>query len=64
LKPKKVVDTEGMRFWTSEEDRKDWVSPDKMVTCAIFLAQQDSKGVTGVVATDEELSVWHGLSHE
>jgi len=64
LKPKKVVDTEGMRFWMNEEDRKDWVSPDKMVACAIFLAQQDSKGVTGVVATDEELSVWHGLSHE
>ena len=36
----------------------------KMVTCAIFLAQQDWKGVTGMVTTDEELSVWHGLSHE
>jgi NAD(P)-dependent dehydrogenase (short-subunit alcohol dehydrogenase family) len=61
LKPKKPVDTEGMRFWTKEEDRKGWVSPDKMVKCAIFLAAQDALGVTGTVATDEELGLWHGL---
>jgi len=61
LKPKKPVDTEGMRFWTKEEERKGWVSPDNMVKCAIFLAMQDAKGVTGVVATDEEMILWHGL---
>jgi NAD(P)-dependent dehydrogenase (short-subunit alcohol dehydrogenase family) len=61
LKPKEPVDTEGMRFWTREEDRKGWVSPDKMVKCAIFLAAQDASGVTGTVVTDEELSLWHGL---
>jgi NAD(P)-dependent dehydrogenase (short-subunit alcohol dehydrogenase family) len=61
LKPKEPVDTEGMRFWTTEEERKGWVSPDKMVKCAIFLATQDASGVTGSVATDEELSLWHGL---
>jgi citronellol/citronellal dehydrogenase len=61
LKPKEPVDSEGMRFWTTEEDRKGWVSPEKMVKCAIFLAAQDASGVTGVVATDEELSLWHGL---
>jgi NAD(P)-dependent dehydrogenase (short-subunit alcohol dehydrogenase family) len=61
LKPKAPVDTEGMRFWTTEEERKGWVSADKMVKCAVFLAGQDASGVTGVVATDEELSLWHGL---
>lgn len=61
LKPLHVVDTEGMRFWVKEEERKDWVSPEKMVRCAIFLAQQDAGGVTGTVATDEELCAWHGL---
>lgn len=61
LKPKEPVDTEGMRFWTTEGERKGWVSPDKMVKCAIFLAAQDASGVTGNVVTDEELSLWHGL---
>jgi NAD(P)-dependent dehydrogenase (short-subunit alcohol dehydrogenase family) len=61
IKPHGVVDTEGMRFWVKEEDRKGWVTPEKMVKCAIFLAQQDAKGVTGRVATDEELCAWHGL---
>lgn len=61
LKPKEVVDTEGMRFWTNEEERKGWVPPDKMVKCAVFLAAQDASGVTAMLATDEELSLWHGL---
>lgn len=61
LKPHKVVDTEGMRFWTLEEDRKGWTSPEKMVRCATFLATQDAGSVTGTVATDEELCAWHGL---
>jgi NAD(P)-dependent dehydrogenase (short-subunit alcohol dehydrogenase family) len=61
LKPKQPVDTEGMRYWTKEEEREGWVPPDKMVKCAVFLAAQDASGVTGVVATDEELSQWHGL---
>lgn len=61
VKPKEPVDTEGMRFWTDEEGRKGWVSPDKMVQCAIFLAAQDASGVTATVATDEELTLWHGL---
>lgn len=61
LKPYRVVDTEGMRFWVKEDERKDWVTPDKMVKCSVFLALQDGAGVTGVVATDEELCAWHGL---
>ena len=61
LKPKEPVDTEGMRFWAGEAERKGWASPDKMVRCAVFLAAQNASGVTGVVATDEELRLWHGL---
>lgn len=62
LKPKYPVDTEGMRFWTTDEAQTaTWVSPEKMVKSALFLAAQDAGGVTGVVATDEELCAWHGL---
>jgi NAD(P)-dependent dehydrogenase (short-subunit alcohol dehydrogenase family) len=61
IKPHRIVNTEGMRFWVAEEDRKDWTSADKMVKCVVFLASQDAKSVTGVVATDEELCAWHGL---
>ena len=50
LKPKEPVDTEGMRFWTTEEERKGWVSAEKMVKCAVFLATQDARGVTGTVS--------------
>jgi hypothetical protein len=32
-----------------------------MVKAAIFLASQDAKGVTGMVAYDEEICAWHGL---
>ena len=61
LKPAKVVDSEGMRFWSSEDQRQGWTSPDKMVASAIFLARQNAGGVTGSVATDEEYMTWHGL---
>jgi citronellol/citronellal dehydrogenase len=61
LKPQGVVDTEGMRFWMPDADKSQWESPEKMVRCAVFLAGQDASGVTGVVATDEELCTWHGL---
>ena len=61
LKPRQVVDSEGMRFWSSQEQRKNWTSPAKMVACAVFLARQHAGSVTGVVATDEEYIAWHGL---
>jgi NAD(P)-dependent dehydrogenase (short-subunit alcohol dehydrogenase family) len=62
IKPKAPVDTEGMRYWEPDENTtKDWVSPEKMVKCVLFLADQDASGVTGTVSTDEELSKWHGL---
>jgi NAD(P)-dependent dehydrogenase (short-subunit alcohol dehydrogenase family) len=62
LMPSKVVDTEGMRMWATEEQKRGFVPPDKMVACAIFLARQDAHGVTGTIATDDEYVVWHGLT--
>jgi hypothetical protein len=35
-----------------------------MVKATIFLAQQDSKGITGIVAADREIRPWHGLIYE
>jgi NAD(P)-dependent dehydrogenase (short-subunit alcohol dehydrogenase family) len=61
LKPAKVVDTEGMRLWVPEKERRGWVSPASMVACALFLAKQDARSVTGTVATDDEYISWHGL---
>jgi NAD(P)-dependent dehydrogenase (short-subunit alcohol dehydrogenase family) len=61
VKPAGVVDTEGMRLWQPDADKSRWETPDRMVKVVIFLAGQDAQGVTGVVATDEEFCVWHGL---
>jgi citronellol/citronellal dehydrogenase len=61
IKPVKVVNTEGMRFWMTDADKSQWQTPDKMVKCAVFLAGQDASGVTGTISTDEELSTWHKL---
>jgi NAD(P)-dependent dehydrogenase (short-subunit alcohol dehydrogenase family) len=61
VKPHRVVDTDGMRLWQPEADTALWQSADMMVKATVFLAQQDSKGITGTVATDRELCTWHGL---
>jgi citronellol/citronellal dehydrogenase len=61
VKPHKVVDTDGMRLWQPEADTSGWQSADMMVKAVSFLATQDSKGITGTVATDRELCTWHGL---
>ncbi len=61
IKPVKVVNTEGMRFWMKDADKSNWQTPDKMVKCAIFLATQDAKGITGTVVSDDEFVAWHGL---
>jgi citronellol/citronellal dehydrogenase len=62
LKPSKVIDTEGMRMWADEKERRGWSSPDAMVECAVFLAKQEGKSVTGTVANDDEYIAWHGLA--
>jgi len=61
LMPSKVIGTEGMSMWATEEQKRDFASPDMMVACAVFLAKQDARGVTGCIASDDEYVVWHGL---
>jgi len=61
IKPQKIVNTEGMRFWLPDADKSEWSSGDKMVKAAVHLAAQDARGITGVIATDEELCIWHNL---
>ncbi len=62
VKPHRVVDTEGMRLWQPNVDKSLWQSADMMVKAVHFLAMQDSKGVTGTIATDREICTWHGLA--
>ena len=61
-KPAQGVASEGFVFnLPPDYDKSRFIGPEKMVKAAIFLAQQDAKGVTGCVARDEELIQWHGL---
>ena len=59
--PSKVIGTEGMSMWATEEQKKSFAPPDSMVVCAVFLGKQDASGVTGCIASDDEYVVWHGL---
>jgi NAD(P)-dependent dehydrogenase (short-subunit alcohol dehydrogenase family) len=60
--PARGVASEGWVFnLPADYDKSQLVGPEKMVKAATFLAQQDARGVTGCVASDEELIQWHGL---
>jgi NAD(P)-dependent dehydrogenase (short-subunit alcohol dehydrogenase family) len=59
--PSKVIGTEGMSMWATEEQKRGFALPDMMVAAAIFLGRQDAHGVTGCIASDDEYVVWHGL---
>lgn len=61
VKPHRVVNTDGMRLWQPDADKSSWQSADMMVKAINLLAIQDSRGITGTVATDREISSWHGL---
>ncbi len=61
VKPRGAVQTEGMELLNPDADRSTWDSPEMMVRAVTFLASQDASGVTGLVATDEEICAWHGL---
>ena len=61
LKPKEGIETEGLIAVSHGVGRERWGSPEKFIKAAIFLASQDAFGVTGMVATDEEYCLWHGL---
>ncbi len=45
----------------SDYDKSQLVGPENMVKVAIFLAQQNAKGVTACVASSQEYIQWHGL---
>jgi citronellol/citronellal dehydrogenase len=56
------VASEGQLFLAPPSiDRATLVPPDRMVKAAIFFAQQDGKGVTGMVASAEEIIIRHNL---
>lgn len=63
IKPHRVVDTEGMRLWQPNAERSLWQSAEMMVQATILIANQDSKGITGTIATDREICTWHGLPY-
>jgi NAD(P)-dependent dehydrogenase (short-subunit alcohol dehydrogenase family) len=55
LKPRGAVSTEGMAYLHTTADKTRWDTPDMMVRACAFLASQGDGGVTGLVATDEEI---------
>jgi len=55
LKPRGAVDTEGMRYLHTSADKARWDPPDMMIRACVFLAAQGGGGITGLVATDEEI---------
>ncbi|MFC2045222.1 SDR family NAD(P)-dependent oxidoreductase [Chloroflexota bacterium] len=60
--PLEDVASEGQLFLAPPSiDRSRFVSPERMTKAAIFLAQQDGKGITGCVASAEELILRHHL---
>ncbi len=60
--PSPGVASEGFVFnLPPDYDKSRLVGPEKMVKAAIFLAQQNAKGATACVASDEEYIQWHGL---
>ncbi len=61
VKPRGAVDTEGMRHVHPEANRSRWDTPDAIVRAVLFLADQDARGLTGIIATDEELCRRYGL---
>ena len=61
VKPARPVLTEGFKVQRPEADWSLWTAPDSTVKAVLFLAKQDASGVTGTVATDEEIIRAHGL---
>lgn len=61
VKPARAVMTEGLLLQRPAADPSRWVGPENMVKSVLFLAEQDASGVNGLVTTDEELVLMHGL---
>ncbi|MCX8022789.1 MAG: SDR family NAD(P)-dependent oxidoreductase [Syntrophorhabdaceae bacterium] len=61
VKPKGAVITEGMMLLNPDADISKWSTPDMMVKACLFLASEKGKGISGMVATDEEICVRYNL---
>lgn len=62
VKPYRVADTDGMRFWLGDAGKSLWQSTEMMGKATIFLAGQDRKWGMGTVPTDQEICTWHGFT--
>ena len=55
VKPLRPVLTEGFQTQRPDADFSTWATPEAMVKAIIYLAQQDARGLSGVIVTAEEL---------
>lgn len=55
LKPLRPVLTEGFQSQRPNADFSTWATPEAMVKAALFLADQDARGLSGAIITAEEL---------
>ena len=55
LKPLRPVATEGFRVQRPDADFSTWATPEDMAKATVYLAGQDSRGLTGAIVTAEEL---------
>ena len=55
LRPLRPVLTEGFQAQRPDADYSTWATPEDMVKAAVFLADQDAKGLSGAIVTAEEL---------
>ena len=55
LKPLRPVATEGFRVQRPDADFSTWATPEDMAKATVYLAAQNSRGLTGAIITDEEL---------
>jgi citronellol/citronellal dehydrogenase len=61
--PRGAIGTEGVRLWNDvRHTQPNWDTTEMIEKATLFLAQQDAAhGVSGTVATDEQLCAWHAL---
>jgi len=61
LKPRGAVRTEGMTRLYPDVDQSEWDDPDMTIKASAFFATQDAAGVTGLIASDEEICMQYKL---
>jgi NAD(P)-dependent dehydrogenase (short-subunit alcohol dehydrogenase family) len=55
LKPLRPVLTEGFQAQRPDADYSTWATPEDMVKAAVYLANQDARGLTGAIVHAEEI---------